>query len=552
MGKEQNTHFIGDLRRYLNARIRPAPGWYRKSPGVFDVRFLTSLGLLTISLIGLAITSFMLLKSTHVADNTLYLHMGLMIFAFLQVIFMLFMTQRYLWIPLTHVRNWALRIRSGNLDARIPELAEGEISKLARDINALADNFQALSSKMDQRVKEQTEELARTNRSLEVLYDVAATLNMPKDLKSLLDEFMKIIRDTVDAKAVAVRLITDDGDMELVASMGLSEEIMTAERHMPLDCSVCGMSVQRGEISKASGLTQCQNILGQPLLPMSQLAIISIPLQYRGETLGIYNLFMDPPGIEGNVDLENLLRTIGHHLGMVIGKARLNMEARRKIIMEERSMLANELHDSLAQTLASLRFQVRVLDESLQQTGGLKVIRELEQVENSLEEAYADLRQLIAHCREPDVEKGLVPSIEKLMTRFKKETGINVFLQKEWALSNLPADYEMQVLRIIQEALSNIRKHSHAHLVRILLRCDNKGNHHILIENDGEGFEVPTSSDHPGEHIGLKIMEERARHLDGKLRIESEPGEGTRIELSFHYDSNTQMENESLINELGR
>jgi two-component system nitrate/nitrite sensor histidine kinase NarX len=552
MEKELRSNAFQDLRRYLNAKVRPAPGWHRKSPGVFDIRFLSSLGLLAISLIGLAITTFMLMKSTNLPQSPLYLHIGLMIFAFLQVIFMLFMTQRYLWKPLTHVRNWALRIRSGNLDARIPKLAEGEISKLARDINALADNFQTLSSKMDQRVKEQTEELARTNRSLEVLYDVAATLNMPKDLKSLLNEFMKIIRDTVDAKAVAVRLITDDGDMELVASMGLSDEIMAAERHMPMDCSVCGMSVQRGEISKASGLTQCQNILGQPLFPMPRLSMVSIPLQYRGETLGIYNLFMDPPGIEDNVDMENLLRTIGHHLGMVIGKARLDREARRKIIMEERSMLANELHDSLAQTLASLRFQVRVLDESLQQTGGLKIIRELEQVENSLEEAYADLRQLIAHCREPDVEKGLVPSIEKLMTRFRKETGINVFLQKEWGLSNLPPDYEMQVLRIIQEALSNIRKHSNAHLVRILLRCDNDGNHHILIENDGDGFEIPASSDHPGEHIGLTIMEERARHLNGTLRIESEPGEGTRVEVTFHYDSNTQMENKSLIKELGR
>jgi hypothetical protein len=82
MVKEHSTHFIGNLKRYLGAKIRPAPGWYRKSPGVFDVRFLASLGLLTISLLGLAITSFLLLKSAHVADNTLNWHMGLMIFAF--------------------------------------------------------------------------------------------------------------------------------------------------------------------------------------------------------------------------------------------------------------------------------------------------------------------------------------------------------------------------------------------------------------------------------------------------------------------------------------
>jgi two-component system nitrate/nitrite sensor histidine kinase NarX len=281
--------------------------------------------------------------------------------------------------------------------------------------------------------------------------------------------------------------------------------------------------------------------------------MVSVPLQYRGQTLGIYNLFMDPPGIDNNPEMENLLKTIGHHLGMLIGKAKLDMEARRKIIMQERSMLANELHDTLAQTLASVRFQVRVLDESLQSNATPKVIRELEQVENSLEEAYSDLRQLIAHCREPDVDKGLLPSIQKLVSRFMTQTGINTYLQQEWALSNLPAHYEMQILRIVQEALSNIRKHSSANFVRILLRCDKDGNYHILIENDGEGFDLPDNIDgHTGEHIGLTIMEERARHLNGSLKIESEPGEGTRIEVNFHYDVEEQMKNELLSTEMGQ
>jgi len=553
MTRDSSWKPLLNLQRYLEAKTPPAPGWHRKSPGVFDVRFLTSLGLLAVCLVGLAITSFMLLKSTETDYHTLIFHMGFMVFALLQVIFMLFLTRRYLWIPLTHVRNWALRIRAGNLNARIPELAEGEIAKLANDINALADNFQILSSEMDRKVKEQTEELARTNMSLEVLYDVAATLNMPRDLKSLLKEFMNIIKDTVDARAVAVRLLTDDGDMEMVASLGLSKQVMAAERLMPMNCAACGNTAQHGEITKSTGLKQCQSILGQPILPTSTLSMVSVPLQYRGQTLGIYNLFMDPPGIDNNPEMENLLKTIGHHLGMLIGKAKLDMEARRKIIMQERSMLANELHDTLAQTLASVRFQVRVLDESLQSNATPKVIRELEQVENSLEEAYSDLRQLIAHCREPDVDKGLLPSIQKLVSRFMTQTGINTYLQQEWALSNLPAHYEMQILRIVQEALSNIRKHSSANFVRILLRCDKDGNYHILIENDGEGFDLPENIDgHTGEHIGLTIMEERARHLNGSLKIESEPGEGTRIEVNFHYDAEEQMKNELLSTEMGQ
>ena len=73
-----------------------------------------------------------------------------------------------------------------------------------------------------------------------------------------------------------------------------------------------------------------------------------------------------------------------------------------------------------------------------------------------------------------------------------------------------------------------------------MFRCDDHGNHSVLVENDGLGFETPTSSDHPGKHLGLTIMRERAIHLGGELRIESEPDEGTRIELVFTYNNESQ------------
>jgi two-component system nitrate/nitrite sensor histidine kinase NarX len=89
------------------------------------------------------------------------------------------------------------------------------------------------------------------------------------------------------------------------------------------------------------------------------------------------------------------------------------------------------------------------------------------------------------------------------------------------------------VVRIIQEALANTRKYSKAHTVRVILRCDDAENYHVLIEDDGIGMEKPAFSGHPGEHLGLSIMQERARYLGGELRIESEPGEGTRVQLDF-------------------
>ena len=87
--------------------------------------------------------------------------------------------------------------------------------------------------------------------------------------------------------------------------------------------------------------------------------------------------------------------------------------------------------------------------------------------------------------------------------------------------------------RIVQESLTNIRKHARANAVRVLLRCRAPDSYMILVEDDGIGFERSLPEGRPGENIGLSIMAERARHIGAELRIESEPGEGTRVELLF-------------------
>ena len=108
--------------------------------------------------------------------------------------------------------------------------------------------------------------------------------------------------------------------------------------------------------------------------------------------------------------------------------------------------MANELHDSLAQSLASLRFQVRVLDETLHLGQEQAIWTELEKIENSLDEAYGELRELITHFRAPIDKRGLLPAVEHLVERFRNQTGIQIYLQREWDVASLPPETEVQVL----------------------------------------------------------------------------------------------------------
>lgn len=395
-----------------------------------------------------------------------------------------------------------------------------------------------------------TSELQQQTKSLEILYDVATNINAASNVKDLLSRFVHILKDIVNADAAAVRLLNDDGTMQLIASTGLSPEAVERERNMPSDCSLCGNVISNGQIQILNSTAPCQEAIGHNLLANSNARHIAVPLRFQNRILGVYNLFVNTSNPFISQDTKNLLSVIGSHLGTAVEKTNLEEQARRVLVMHERTMIANELHDSLAQTLASLRFQVRVLDETLQQSGEFQSIHGIEQVEHSLDEAYTDLRELIAHCRTPIAEQGVVNSIEKLISRFRKETDIHVLLQNEWGDARLPANMEMHIYRIVQEALTNIRKHSFANNVRVLLHANIHGDYRILVENDGIGFEQPQTSNHKGEHIGLTIMKERAKHLGGELDLESDPEEGTRIEVNFHYNDEPQIDLEKVSQQI--
>jgi len=467
-----------------------------------------------------------------------FLSLGAAVALIVSTVLLLLTAQRRLMEPCTQLRNWATRVRSGNVAARLPEMGKGEYGELAKDLNNLGHSLQSLTQNLEDEVRRQTEHIAQKTHSLQVLYDVAASLNASRDLNDLLTRFLYTMRDIVNAKAGTVRLLTDDDQMELVSSIGLDDEIVAHERLVPVKRCLCGNAVDEGDVLFQQDLLPCQQFVGRPLLDNStQLGMIAVPLQYRGKSLGVYNLFIDKSEFDARDEVKALFTSIGRHLGMAIEKARLDSESKRLSIMQERNTLAHELHDSLAQTLASLRFQVSMLPATLSDEGTDVVQQEIEQLKNGLDEAYTELRELLAHFRAPIDARGLLPAIEDMVSQFRKQTGIHTFLQKEWDSTRLPANLEMQVLRIVQESLANIRKHSKAQNVRIMLRCNAEGEYRVLVEDDGVGLHKPAFTGHPGEHIGLSIMQERARYLGGDLRIESEEGEGTRVLLTFRYPS---------------
>lgn len=366
---------------------------------------------------------------------------------------------------------------------------------------------------------------------LKILYEVVSGINTAHSLDDLLTRFLYTLKRYTQAAGAAIWVENDQGIPELAASSGIDEALLLPDRPDVRRC-LYERAATEGKVWIEKSLAKCEKIAGQRFFDQDALGLVSLPMRYRGRITGVINVFLDADTIDRIEGIRPLLTSIAHHIGIAIEKSHDDEDSRQHLIREERTRIAHELHDSLAQTLASLRLQVRVLDETLHQGDESTTWQQLERIEHNLDEANAELRGLIANFRAPSSNRGLVEAIEQIVSQFRNETHIRTYLQKDCAPSAFSKETEIQILRIIQEALWNIRKHSQAKTVRILLR-DTRGEQcHVLIEDDGIGINKQVYGS-PGEHVGLTIMRERATKIGGNLKIESEPGEGTRVVLAI-------------------
>ncbi|MEW8024145.1 MAG: histidine kinase [Candidatus Thiodiazotropha sp.] len=442
--------------------------------------------------------------------------------------------------PLSSLEQFVNQVCQGEPVASKGHEQTGVLSGMARDIDSLSEELTDIYEDMEVRVARQTARLAQKTTSLQVLYDVAAGINQSENLDELLLEYMGVFKRMVNARSATVHLVLQDDRVRQVGCIDLQGRLYNEQEMLPIKLCQCGIALSPGDILCSQDARVCSRRNNRTMYGANEVERVSVPMWYHGDVLGFYHLYVDKPGIyDGREDVLDILNTIGSHLGMAVAKQRSDSEARRLSIVEERTSLAHELHDSLAQTIASLRFQVRMLEETLQNDPiSEKAIQEAQRIHNGLDEAHDELRELINSFRAPFDQRGMVPALSKLVERFNQETGIPAFFQPDCLKTDLDTSQEMQALRIVQEALANIRKHAKAHTIRVLLRCRSPGSYLILVEDDGVGFEGAVPQGNPGEHIGLSIMEERARRVGGELSIESEPGEGTRVELVIRNDKN--------------
>lgn len=377
-------------------------------------------------------------------------------------------------------------------------------------------------------VESHKEEINRI-QALRVLSEVTATLASEYDLEALLDRFLGMMVRLSGASAGVVRVLTSDGQhLRLAASQGLPPELVENERLVDIDCGVCGAALHNDEIRQTFDLKPCAVRTGQSFFSGCRSMVV-VPLEHNGRLLGVYNLYMtEERSIPEEVSL--LFRSISEHLAMALENTRLMRENLRMTLMSERQMMANEVHDSLAQTMAYMKMRIELLREALLQYESGKALKYSADIQQALDEAYASLRELLTQFRNRMDPLGLEHALKELVAGYFDRTGVRLEFENRIPDLNLTVDQEVQVFHILQEALSNVARHAGAKQAWLALEVID-GHYAFTVEDDGRGVFVMGAQPDLRHHFGISIMSERAQRLGGNIEIANRPQGGARLRL---------------------
>jgi two-component system nitrate/nitrite sensor histidine kinase NarX len=242
-----------------------------------------------------------------------------------------------------------------------------------------------------------------------------------------------------------------------------------------------------------------------------------------------------------------LLEALSSHLASGMENLRLNALEKEAAVSQERHLLARELHDSIAQSLAFLKIQVQLMRDAIKTRNESEIAKILEEIDAGVRESYGDVRELLLHFRTRTNTEDIEPALATTLQKFEHQSGIKTTLTMQGQGLPLAPDMQIQVLHIIQEALSNVRKHAHAS--QAWLDVQQQPTWRFEVRDDGIGFN-PDTDQYDETHVGLRIMSERAQRIGAHIDVISTPSRGSSIVLTLPPPSHPSTSNAARIDSL--
>ncbi len=403
--------------------------------------------------------------------------------------------------PLQELVRAAERFRNGDHGARVEFRSEDELGQMAESFNAMAETIEESHRTLESRVAQKTLTLAQTNAALELLYQSSRSLATRQANAERLDELINRFQQRLPGLRLTLCLQDNvQAPSEQLLALHGSE---TREVCARTDCDTC----------------ERKNNPSQATFSISN----------QGNDLGELKAYFRD-GHKPESWETALIQALANLIGTALSLKRQREQEHRLLLLDERTIIARELHDSLAQALSYMKLQVSRLQtlirrgENPETLGGVS-----DELRDGLNNAYRQLRELLTTFRLQIQDGGLDQELKDTVEEFSQRGDFACELHIDRLAFQLSASEQIHLLQITREALSNCARHAQAK--HAWLRLQQIGEQvELTIEDDGCGFKPGFD---PRQHHGLTIMQERARSLRGQLNIEPREPSGTRIHLQF-------------------
>ncbi len=428
---------------------------------------------------------------------------------------------RHITDPIQKLIQASEQVTAGQFKHRI-EVKTGD------EIETLADQFSLMSAELDDSYSSLEKKVADRTRELAVMNSIISVASHSLDIQEILEEALnktveqmgfeagaafKLESDPISTLLMARRGFEPAVAIDLVRSYAITSQVNTADHQS---------TVTTFEIRDLK-----DEELRSQLVQSSFQMLVYVPLSTKGRNLGLFILAKRELDQLSPEELA-LLSSIGQQIGVAMENAHLYEQAEQTAITAERHRLARELHDAVTQTLFSANLIADVIPRIWKRNPeeGLQNLEELRQLTRG---ALAEMRTLLLEMRPESLERAELKSLlTQLADAFIGRVRVPVSLVIE---GDCELTHEVKVVfyRVAQEALNNIAKHSGARQVELHLECQ-PGQLYLRIKDDGLGFDPNSIT--PG-HLGIAIMRERASSIGASLKIESQVGQDTTIELEW-------------------
>lgn len=437
----------------------------------------------------------------------------------------------YLFViqPLRKLTLAMQRVDEGDFSTQVDVGGPREFVELSEGFNHMTQTLQQLYGHLERKVADKTRDIEAKQVRLQALYDMATFLVEPNTVEELARGFAQKVRQISGAAAAAVRW-TDEANARymMLASDALPEELVNEERCLEPGVCACGQPQATAKSRVIPIIAEDDRLLGN-CAKAGYRSLISVPIRLNRQVMGEVDLFFHEAPAFSDED-QALYDALAGHLASAVESLRASALLREAAVSEERSMLARELHDSIAQSLAFLKIQVSLLRQAVGQCESERINAIINEIDTGVKESTNDVRELLVHFRTRTNSEDIEQAIEVTLSKFEHQSGIHTRLNVIGHGVPLHSDTQLQVLHVIQEALSNVRKHAKATEVSVVIH---KGTPwRFTVQDNGVGFAQKQAQD-TDTHVGLQIMNERAERIGAKVQIESEPGVGSTVTIEL-------------------